>query len=306
MLWMGDLEQYMDGNFIADAYRKMGENVVSVRVIFDKYSGKEAGYCFVELDDAEAARRSMLNLNGKIIPNSKPPVKFNLSFANNPSAGATEYNLFVNNLPENIGDAELYQLFGRKYVSCRGAKVYRNPDSTSRGMGFVRFADETDQQKALVEMNRHYVHGRPMHLKLAPVRIKPPKYGRGGGHAGNAPAAYDPVGYYSQYQDFYNSNQWQMYDIQQQQQHGGGVGVGTGGNPRYGGQSSTISTPRSTISSNRSTTTDPDLEPYNDTRTIFQQNMDFVDESEEPFRAMEESRWFPTIYSASTVLEDLC
>lgn len=117
MLWMGDLEQYMDGNFIADAFKKMGEKVISVRVIFDKYSGKEAGYCFVEMEDSASARRSMLDLNGKIIPNSKPPIKFNLSFANNPSAGATEYNLFVNNLPEDIGDAELYQLFGRKYAA---------------------------------------------------------------------------------------------------------------------------------------------------------------------------------------------
>lgn len=294
MLWMGDLEQYMDGNFIADAFKKMGEKVVSVRVIFDKYSGKEAGYCFVEMEDANSARRSMLELNGKIIPNSKPPIKFNLSFANNPSAGATEYNLFVNNLPENIGDAELYQLFGRKYLSCRGAKVYRNPDGSSRGMGFVRFADETDQQKALVEMNRYLVHNRPMHLKLAPVRVKPAKFGRGGG----APAAYDPSTYYPQYQDYYNSNQWQMYDIQQ-----GGPGGGPGG-PRFAAPAPVGASTR-TSGGRSAPMPDPDLESYDDPRTVFQQNMDFVDDCEEPYRAMEESRWFPMIYSASTTLDDL-
>lgn len=78
----------------------------------DKYDGHRAGYCFVEMPDEMAARRSMLTINGKVIPNSRPPVKFNLSFANNPAAGATEYNLFVNNLPMEIGDSELYQLFG--------------------------------------------------------------------------------------------------------------------------------------------------------------------------------------------------
>lgn len=177
-----------------------------------------------------------------------------------------------------------------RYLSCRGAKVYRNPDGSSRGMGFVRFADETDQQKALVEMNRYLVHGRPMHLKLAPVRVKPPKFGRGGG------AAYDPSTYYPQYQDYYNSSQWQMYDIQ------GGPGPRGFAPPASIGSSGRSSTSgRSTVASMQ----DPDLEPYDDPRTTFQQNMDFVEECEEPYRAMEESRWFPMIYSASATLDDL-
>lgn len=47
---------------------------------------KQAGYCFVEFADREAARRAMLHINGKIIPKSKPPSAFNLSFANSPNS----------------------------------------------------------------------------------------------------------------------------------------------------------------------------------------------------------------------------
>lgn len=80
----------------------------------------------------------------------------------------TEYNLFVNNVPYELDDAGLFlvskrlmgkmksfltkllQVFGDRYRSCRGAKVYRNSDGSSKGLGFVRFADQTDQQRALV------------------------------------------------------------------------------------------------------------------------------------------------------------
>ena len=48
-LWMGDLESYMDSNFIGEAFARMGEEVNTVKIVYDKYSGKAAGYCFVEL-----------------------------------------------------------------------------------------------------------------------------------------------------------------------------------------------------------------------------------------------------------------
>lgn len=44
----------------------MGEDVVNIKVVHDKYTGKAAGYCFVELGDGDAARRAMLNVNGKV------------------------------------------------------------------------------------------------------------------------------------------------------------------------------------------------------------------------------------------------
>ncbi|VDK23778.1 unnamed protein product [Anisakis simplex] len=87
----------------------------------------------------------------------------------------TEYNLFVNNVPEDMDDAALFLIFGERYHSCRGAKVYRNSDGTSKGLGFVRFSDQTDQQRALLEMNKYRVDGRPLLLKLAQPKYRAPK-----------------------------------------------------------------------------------------------------------------------------------
>jgi len=205
-LWMGDLAPYMDANFIGEAFHKMGEDVQSVKIVHDKYDGSRVGYCFVELPDAEAARRCMLSINGKIIPHSKPPTTFKLSFANNPSNPIAEHCLHVSNLPNEVDDAMLYSVFGRRYNSCRGARVFRNPDGSSKGIGLVRFGDETEQQQALVELNRWPMFGRPMNLKLAAPRTKQR-------FATSMSATYDPMMYYQQYQQFYNSAAWQMYDL---------------------------------------------------------------------------------------------
>ena len=47
----------------------MGSIIKTVKVVHDKYSGREAGYCFLELDDGDSARQAMLNVNGKVVPN---------------------------------------------------------------------------------------------------------------------------------------------------------------------------------------------------------------------------------------------
>lgn len=48
--------------------------------------------------------------------------------------------------------------------------------------------------------------GRPMNLKLAAPRVKQR-------FAPSMTASYDPMTYYQQYQQFYNSAAWQMYDF---------------------------------------------------------------------------------------------
>ncbi|KAM3727291.1 tRNA selenocysteine 1-associated protein [Dirofilaria immitis] len=175
---MGDLSPDWDQAFIAEAFARMGEEVTNVKIVFDKHSGKQAGYCFIEFADRESARRAMLHINGKIIPKSKPFAAFNLSFANSPNAPYTEYNLFVNNVPQDMDDAALFLIFGERYESCRGAKVYRNTDGTSKGLGFVRFSDQTDQQRALLEMNKYRVDGKQLILKLAQPKYRAPRQPR--------------------------------------------------------------------------------------------------------------------------------
>ncbi|PAV82192.1 hypothetical protein WR25_14818 [Diploscapter pachys] len=175
-LWMGDLSTRWSAEFIAESFKTMGLNPTTIKMTTEKSTGKPSAYCFVEFKDTEDARKAMLKSNGKPIPGAEPPTRFNLSFANDPRAPSVEFNLYANNLDENVDDAELYQIFGKKYPSCRGAKVYRNSDGSSRCIGFIRFCDQKDQELALIEMNHIKIRGQDIQLKLAPLKQRLPRF----------------------------------------------------------------------------------------------------------------------------------
>ncbi|XP_072534909.1 tRNA selenocysteine 1-associated protein 1-like [Salminus brasiliensis] len=86
-LWMGNLEPYMDEQFVLRAFATMGELVVSVRIIRHKINLSATGYCFVELADEVAAERCLRKVNGKLIPGAMPPKRFKLNKATHSKQG---------------------------------------------------------------------------------------------------------------------------------------------------------------------------------------------------------------------------
>ena len=68
-----------------------------------------------------------------------------------------------------------FQLFGTKYASCRGAKVHVNPDGTPKRSGIIKFSNQTDQQLAIVEMNKYEFKGRELRLRLGPTKQRGPR-----------------------------------------------------------------------------------------------------------------------------------
>lgn len=181
-IWMGDLDIEWDSNFIREAFGKHNAGIANVKMVTTDHGQKKATYCFVEFRDEESARAAILDVNGKAFMNDPTGrARFNLAFANSPNHMSIEYNLFVNNLATDVDDVVLFRLFGERYRSCRGAKVYRHEDGSSKEQGFVRFTSQTDQQTALVEMNKQHFHGRELYLKLA--RPKTRGTGRYGGYS---------------------------------------------------------------------------------------------------------------------------
>lgn len=198
-LWMGELEPWIDENFVRSIWYNMGENV-NVKMIRDKFSGN-AGYCFVDFANAAAAAKA-LTLNGQLIPNSNRPFKLNwasgggLADRSRDERGP-EFSIFVGDLGPEVNEFVLVQLFQNKYPSCKSAKIMSDPISgMSRGYGFVRFTSEEDQQKALNEMQGVYCGNRPMRISTATPKNK--SGGPGGQAMGNGmPQQGGPGGMYS-------------------------------------------------------------------------------------------------------------
>jgi RNA recognition motif-containing protein len=188
-LWMGELEPWIDENFVRNVWFQLGENV-NVKMIRDKFSGN-AGYCFVEFQNPAAAAKA-LTLNGTQIPNSSRPFKLNwasgggltdrrfVSQQNSATGSQTlshhpssddrgpEYSIFVGDLGPEVNEYVLVSLFQSRFPSCKSAKIMTDPVSgMSRGYGFVRFSDEQDQHRALTEMQGVYCGNRPMRISTA-------------------------------------------------------------------------------------------------------------------------------------------
>ncbi|VDB99548.1 unnamed protein product [Peniophora sp. CBMAI 1063] len=115
------------------------------------------------------------------------------SNSNNGSGGQQsfpkEYSIFVGDLAPEASNSDLVAVFRnpvlglrndrepkfiRPFLSCKSAKIMLDPvTGVSRGYGFVRFTDEADQQRALIEMHGLYCLSRPMRISPATAKFKP-------------------------------------------------------------------------------------------------------------------------------------
>ncbi|EQK98621.1 mRNA binding post-transcriptional regulator [Ophiocordyceps sinensis CO18] len=169
-LWMGELEPWMDENFIKGVFLSAAGETVNVKVIRDKNSGN-AGYCFVEFPTPDSANKA-LTLNGTPVPNSSRQFKLNWAsgggLVDRRDDRGPEYSIFVGDLGPEVNEYVLVSLFQARFPSCKSAKIMTDAMSgQSRGYGFVRFSDENDQQRALVEMQGVYCGNRPMRISTA-------------------------------------------------------------------------------------------------------------------------------------------
>jgi len=194
-LWMGELEPWIDENYVRNIWAGFSEHV-QVKMIRDKFSGNNAGYCFVDFQTPEAAAKA-LSLNGQPIPNSNRPFKLNwasgggLADRSRTDPGP-EYSIFVGDLGPEVNEYALMSLFQNKYPSTKSAKIMSDPiTGVSRGYGFVRFSNEADQQSALQEMQGVYAGNRPMRISTATPKNKG---GAAGPHGPMMPPGPGPIG----------------------------------------------------------------------------------------------------------------
>ncbi|RYP82241.1 hypothetical protein DL769_001735 [Monosporascus sp. CRB-8-3] len=169
-LWMGELAGWMDEGFIRSVFQSAMNENVNVKIIRDRHSGN-AGYCFVEFSTPEAAQKA-LQLNGTPVPNSDRVFRLNWAsgggLVDRRDDRSPEYSIFVGDLGHEVNEFVLVALFQARFASCKSAKIMTDQQTgQSRGYGFVRFSDEQDQQRALVEMQGVYCGNRPMRVSPA-------------------------------------------------------------------------------------------------------------------------------------------
>jgi len=250
-LWIGGLKEYMDEDFIKTALRIMGEAPpLSVKVMTIKFSDETAGYGFINFANDQAAVTVMHKLNGKMMPNTNPPVRWRLNHSSNRLLpGEKNFSVWVGDLTPEVDDLQLYQFFSKRFQYLISAKVVLDERGLSRGYGFIRFNNEVEQQTAMTSMNgMSGLGGKPIKVSVAVNKIKDginrsDHEGRpvsnqvlndvmGGSlvnkssdltswetHSNDQPAyVYDSAIYWQQYQHFQQQLQQQHQQLQRQHQ----------------------------------------------------------------------------------------
>ncbi|KAL6553404.1 Polyadenylate-binding protein rbp45 [Orobanche gracilis] len=174
-LWIGDLQYYMDENYLTNCFYNTGE-LVSAKVIRNKQTGQAEGYGFLEFRTRAAAESILQSYNGSMMPSSEQTFRMNwasLGAGDKRTDNTPEHTVFVGDLAGDVTDYVLQETFKAVYQSVKGAKVVTDrATGRSKGYGFVKFGDEREQQRAMTEMNGVLCSTRPM--RIGPAANKKP------------------------------------------------------------------------------------------------------------------------------------
>lgn len=211
---MGDLAYWMDENFLMSLYASTGE-VLNTKIIRNKVTGYSEGYGFVEFASNFAAQNVLNTYNGAPIAGTDQFFKLNwASYSGGQGGGggagggggvkggggaqengalgeSSEHSVFVGDLSPEVTDYMLQEFFRQYYPSVKSARVVTDPvTGRPKGYGFVRFMNEGERDKAMLEMSGQVVGSRPIRVSLA----TPKRSGGSSGAGYQPPASFQNVG----------------------------------------------------------------------------------------------------------------
>ncbi|XP_076379731.1 ELAV-like protein 1 isoform X4 [Megalopta genalis] len=176
------LPQSMTQDEIRSLFSSIGE-VESCKLIRDKLTGQSLGYGFVNYHRPEDAEKAINTLNGLRLQNKTIKV----SYARPSSEAIKGANLYVSGLPKNMTQQDLENLFSsygriitsrilcdnitvRQFVTGSGDYLPEPiPTGLSKGVGFIRFDQRVEAEKAIQELNGTIPKGstEPITVKFA-------------------------------------------------------------------------------------------------------------------------------------------
>lgn len=171
-LWIGGLDSYIDENFLLEALHAMGEeNISSVRI----FKNVSPSFGFINFENDYSARLALHKLNGKLIPNTSPPLRFKLKLnTDRLKPGERDHSIWVGDLTPDVDDFQVYKFFDAKFSSVKSAKVIVDHSGCSRGFGFVRFGSQQEQKSAISMSGTVGLGGKPIKVNYGSELTKNP------------------------------------------------------------------------------------------------------------------------------------
>ncbi|RLN36149.1 hypothetical protein C2845_PM03G27220 [Panicum miliaceum] len=172
-VYIGNLPYDVDSERLAQLFEQAG--VVEVaEVIYNRETDQSRGFGFVTMSTVEEAEKAVemfhrYDINGRLLTVNKaaprgsrverPPRQFGGSF-----------RIYVGNLPWQVDDSRLVQLFSEHGKVVDARVVYDRESGRSRGFGFVTMATQEELDDAIAALDGQSLDGRALRVNVAEER----------------------------------------------------------------------------------------------------------------------------------------
>jgi cold-inducible RNA-binding protein len=168
-IYVGNLSSHTTERDLISLFERIGQ-VVSVRIMTDRDTGRSKGFGFIEMGNGDAERAitqlNQTDLNGHTLSVTAARARPEPSAA----SGLPVVRLFVGNLPYNATAAELREYFSSVGLVSAVSLPVERETGKPRGFAFVEFPDRAHAEEAVRRFHNQPFKGRALVVNEAHAR----------------------------------------------------------------------------------------------------------------------------------------
>ncbi|XP_071702093.1 28 kDa ribonucleoprotein, chloroplastic-like [Rutidosis leptorrhynchoides] len=172
-IFVGNLPYDVDSEQLAQLFQQAGVVEIS-EVIYNRETDQSRGFGFVTMSTVEEAEKAVEMLNryelggryltvNKAAPRGSRPERTERA----PQMTGPSYRIYVGNLPWDVDDVRLEQLFSEHGKVVNARVVYDRESGRSRGFGFVTMSTESELNDAIENLDGQSMGGRAIRVNVA-------------------------------------------------------------------------------------------------------------------------------------------
>ncbi|KAL5206041.1 hypothetical protein ABZP36_034250 [Zizania latifolia] len=172
-VYVGNLPYDIDSEQLAQLFDQAGTVEVS-EVIYNRETDRSRGFGFVTMSTVEEAEKAVemfhrYDVNGRLLSvNKAAPRGSRVERA--PRQFGPSFRIYVGNLPWQVDDSKLVELFSEHGKVVDARVVYDRETGRSRGFGFVTMATQEELDDAIAALDGQSLDGRALRVNVAEER----------------------------------------------------------------------------------------------------------------------------------------
>ncbi|KMZ60803.1 RNA-binding protein [Zostera marina] len=172
-IFVGNLPFDVDSENLAKIFDQAG--VVEIaEVIYNRETDQSRGFGFITMSTVEEAEKAVemfnrYDCNGRLLTVNKAAPRGSRP-ERAPREFGPSFRVYVGNLPWQVDDARLEQVFSEHGKVVDARVVYDRESGRSRGFGFVTMTTQDEVDDAIASLDGQSLDGRPVRVNVAEER----------------------------------------------------------------------------------------------------------------------------------------